>query len=41
MITNNSEIAEVFNDYLSNIVPDLELKMRDALIFHNLKNKDQ
>lgn len=41
MITDDSETAEVFNDYLSNIVPDLELKMRDALIFHNLKNKDQ
>ena len=41
MIPDDSETAEVFNDYLSNLVPDLELKIRNALIFHNLKNKDQ
>ena len=35
-----TEIAEVFNYYFSNEVPDLGLKTPDALILHSLKNED-
>ena len=35
-----TEIAEVFNYYFSNEVPDLGLKTPNALILHSLKNED-
>lgn len=35
-----TEIAEVFNYYFSNEVPDLGLKTPDTLILHSLKNEN-
>ena len=40
VITSDSKIAEMFNDYFNNIVSDLGLKMPDALIHHSPKNED-
>ena len=39
MITDDSEIAETFNQYFSNIVSNLALKVPDALT-HSPKVKD-
>lgn len=38
VMTNDSKIAEVSNHYFSNIVPDLGLKIPDALMNHSPKN---
>lgn len=38
--TNDSKIAEILNDYFSNIVPDLGLKIADVLIHQSTRNKD-
>ena len=40
VITDDSEIAETFNQHFSNIVSDLALKVPDALTHHSPKVKD-
>ena len=40
VITNDSEITQIFNQYFNKIVPDLGVKVPDALILHRLKVKD-
>ena len=37
MITDDREIAYIYNQYFSNIVPDLGLKVTDALTHHSPK----
>lgn len=37
MITDDREIAYIYNQYFSNIVPDLGLKVTDALTRHSPK----
>ena len=37
MIADDSEIAEIFNQYFINIVPDLRLKLPDTLTHHSPK----
>ena len=40
MITGDSESAEIFNQYLRNIVPDLGLKIPNVLTHQSPKVKD-
>ena len=40
VITDDSEIAEIFNQHFSNIVPHLRPKVPDALTHRSAKVKD-
>lgn len=40
VITDDSEITQIFNQYFNKIVPDLGVKVPDALILHRLEVKD-
>lgn len=41
MITDDSKIAEIFNNFFSNIVWDLGINIPDTLIHHSPKHKDR